>query len=346
MNLLAQLHACLLGGAVGDSLGLPFEGLPARRARRWAHGALRQRFLLGRGMVSDDTDHTVFVAQALLRSAGDVDVFRRVLAWRLRWWLLSLPAGIGLGTLRGILKLWLGLRPSGVRSAGNGPAMRAALIGCRFAYDSAARRTHVAASALLTHTDPRALAGALAIAEAAARISCGQWRQRPDPAEFAQVLTGVSENAQWRALQPVLAEACASAQPTQRLREALGLQRGVPGFALHSVPFALLAWYEGHGDYAQTLQLCVDAGGDVDTNAAMAGALAALVCGVDGIPPQWRERLLDWPHGTGYLQRLAAALADPQESCATNFSAGLFLRSPLFLAAVLCHGLRRLLPPY
>lgn len=345
MDRVAQLHACLLGGAIGDSLGLPFEGLSARRAQRWSRDALRQRFFFGRGMVSDDTDHTVFVAQALLRSAGDIDVFRRVLAWRLRAWLLTLPAGIGLGTLRGILKLWLGL-PPGVRSAGNGPAMRAALIGCRFADNGTARRAHVAASTLLTHSDPRALAGALAIAEAAARISGGQWRQRPDPAEFAQVLAGVSEDAQWCALQPLLAAACTSTQPTQLLRERMGLQRGVPGFVLYSVPFALLAWYEAHGDYAHTLRLCVDAGGDVDTNAAMAGALAALVCGADGIPQAWRDRLMDWPHGTDYLRQLAAALADPQYPCATHFRAGLFLRSPLFLCVVLLHGLRRLLPPY
>ena len=138
-----HLHACLLGGAVGDSLGLPLEALSARRAQRWSRGPLRQRFFFGRGMVSDDTDHTVFVAQALLRSQGDVDEFRRVLAWRLRLWLLSLPAGIGWGTLRGILKLWLGLRCSGVHSAGNGPAMRSALIGCHFATDTTARRAHV-----------------------------------------------------------------------------------------------------------------------------------------------------------------------------------------------------------
>jgi hypothetical protein len=53
---------------------------------------------------------------------------------RLRGWLLSLPAGIGFATLRAILKLWLGfpLNRSGVYSAGNGPAMRVAVIGAFF----------------------------------------------------------------------------------------------------------------------------------------------------------------------------------------------------------------------
>lgn len=346
MDRFAQLHACLLGGAVGDSLGLPFEALSARRAQHWARGPLRQRFFLGRGMVSDDTDHTIFVAQALLRSKGDVDEFRRVLAWRLRCWLLSLPAGIGWGTLRGIVKLWLGFRHSGVDSAGNGPAMRSALIGCYFATDTAARRAHVSASTVLTHSEPRALAGALAIAEVAARITRGDWRQRPDATEFAQAVCEVSDDAQWRALQPLLSDACASEHPTRRLRERLLVERGVPGYVMCSVPFALLAWYEAHGDYAHTLRLCVDAGGDVDTHAAMAGALAALSAGVQAIPLPWSRRLSDWPHGTAYLHALALALADPRSPCATHFSPGLLLRSPLFIAIVLLHGLRRLLPPY
>jgi hypothetical protein len=44
---------------------------------------------------------------------------------RLRFWLLGLPAGIGLATGRGIFKLWCVYHPeqAGVFSAGNGPAI-------------------------------------------------------------------------------------------------------------------------------------------------------------------------------------------------------------------------------
>ncbi|WP_313919993.1 ADP-ribosylglycohydrolase family protein [Tahibacter sp.] len=346
MDRAADLHACLLGGAIGDSLGLPYEALSARRAQRWSQGPLRHRFFFGHGMVSDDTDHTIFIAQALLRSGGNVDRFRAVLAWRLRCWLLSLPAGIGFGTLRGILKLWLGLKPSGVVSAGNAPAMRSSLLGCYFADDTSARRAHVAASTALTHSDPRALAGALAIAETAARIARGEWRERPKPLAFAQAVTEVSDDERWRALQPLLAEACGSENPTLLLRERLRVQQAVPGFVMCSVPFALLAWYEGHGDYARTLRLCVDAGGDADTHGAMAGALAAMVCGEACIPPVLINGYKDWPHGRRYLQDLANALDDPRSPCSTHFSPALLLRSPAFIAAVAVHGLRRVLPPY
>lgn len=164
------LGGVLLGTAVGDSLGLPAEGMSRQRIRaRWG-GVWRHRFLGGHGMVSDDTEHTLFVAQALLTHPDDPFAFQRCLAWKLRLWLLGLPAGIGLATLEAILKLWAGISPdrSGVWSAGNGPAMRSAIIGAYFAGDPAKRRAFVSASTRLTHTDPKAETGALAVAEAAA----------------------------------------------------------------------------------------------------------------------------------------------------------------------------------
>src|SRR5215471_9427316 len=109
-------------------------------------------------MCSDDTEHTFLVAQALLSHPDDPVAFQRCLAWKLRLWLLGLPAGIGLATLKAILKLWLGFPPSrsGVWSAGNGPAMRSAIIGAYFYNDQDKRCAFVSAATHLTHTDPKA----------------------------------------------------------------------------------------------------------------------------------------------------------------------------------------------
>src|SRR5713101_2258079 len=123
---------------------------------RWSRSERWPRALIG--MCSDDTEHTLFVAQALLSHPEDPIAFQRCLAWKLRLWLLGLPAGIGLATLRAILKLWLGFPPScsGVRSAGNGPAMRSAVIGAFFADEPAKRREFVSAATRITHADPKA----------------------------------------------------------------------------------------------------------------------------------------------------------------------------------------------
>ena len=63
MNLKQALVGTILGTAVGDAIGLPREGLsPARARRLFGDPPLRHRFLLGRGMISDDTEHTCMVA--------------------------------------------------------------------------------------------------------------------------------------------------------------------------------------------------------------------------------------------------------------------------------------------
>src|SRR5260370_19769918 len=105
-------------------------------------------------MPSDDTEHTCLVGQALLRAPRDPDAFARSLAWRLRFWLLGLPAGTGRATLRAIIKLWLGFPPSrsGVWSAGNGPAMRAAIVGVCLGHDIDRLPGVIRASTRMTHT--------------------------------------------------------------------------------------------------------------------------------------------------------------------------------------------------
>ena len=94
---------CLLGTAVGDAIGLPREGLSSRRAARLYGDPISHRFILGRGMVSDDTDLTLFVAQSLTESPDDPVLFQRRLARRFRWWLMGMPAGVGFATLKSIL---------------------------------------------------------------------------------------------------------------------------------------------------------------------------------------------------------------------------------------------------
>src|SRR5206468_312367 len=89
---------------------------------------------------------------------------------RFRWWLLGLPAGVGKATARAIIKLWCGFSPknSGVFSAGNGPAMRSAVLGAAVD-DLKLLRSLVSATTRITHTDPKAEWGAWAVALAARR---------------------------------------------------------------------------------------------------------------------------------------------------------------------------------
>ncbi len=342
-----SLAGCLIGCAVGDSVGLPYEGLSKQRVSRWVTSPLSHGLVFDRGMVSDDTDHTVFVAQSLVVARGDAGLFSKALAVRLRLWLASLPAGIGFATLRSILLLCVGVPPqrSGVRSGGNGPSMRSAIIGCYFAADANKRREFVEASTFITHRDPIALAGANAIAEVASKLTNQEWSQRPSLPEFETCLRIVSTESLWQQAVGKICEACRSEQPMHIATQHFG-QNGVSGYTLHSVPFALVAWYVYFRDYQATIDAIVRAGGDTDTVGAMAGALSGITVGQSGIPEGWVSGIIDWPHSVYYLDALAGLLAGDANGAKVGFRFGLFLRSPIFMAIVLSHGLRRSLPPY
>ncbi len=352
--LASRLRGLLIGTAVGDALGLPTEGLSRQRIHRLFGGHWQQRLLFGYGMVSDDTEHTVFVAQSLLRYPASPERFARRLGWCLRGWLLSLPAGIGFATLRAIGKLWLGFPPnrSGVYSAGNGPAMRVAIIGAAFATDPNRRAAYIAASTRLTHTDPKALTGSTAIAELAAWIVRDRLTERPALEVFIALLRSCDlEDREWLTTVDAIAQAARDNVTVMELADRLELARGVTGYIHHTVPVVAYAWFRHCGDFRRTLTAVLDCGGDTDTTGAIVGALAGTMVGTAGIPAEWRSRIADWPHSLSLLETIAnrlatVAITDQSAAPVRYFWPAIPLRNFVFLLIVLVHGFRRLLPPY
>ncbi|HEU0031421.1 MAG TPA: ADP-ribosylglycohydrolase family protein [Kofleriaceae bacterium] len=332
-----RIRGLLLGTAVGDSLGLPREGLSPERARRVYRGPLRQRFVLGRGMLSDDTEHACMTAQALLVAGDDPRRFGTVLARKLRWWLLGLPAAIGWGTLRALVRSWLGWSPatSGVRSAGNGPVMRAPIIGA-WCDDVAQVAAFVDASTAITHRDPRARAGALAIAIAAhhavhatqldAAAVLDDIRRRIDDPELLAALVEVE-----RAL--VLDHS-----PVQ-LAGSLGLERGVTGYVHHTVPVCLHAWLRSPHDVRRVITDVIELGGDTDTTAAIAGALVGASAGAASIPTDWLA-IVDWPRSRAWISALADRVATRGAPLRLAWPA-MLLRNAVFTLVALAHVVRR-----
>jgi ADP-ribosylglycohydrolase len=288
------------------------------------------------------------VAQCLAEGATDVKSFQRRLAWKLRWWLLCLPAGIGFATLRAILKLWLGFPPthSGVFSAGNGPAMRSALIGACFAGNSTQIRDYVRASTRLTHTDPKAEAAALAVALTASWAVAGFRPERANLKEISDLWISAGPNdADWVGLAQKIVHAYDHQLTIADFALELGLRKGVTGYAYHTVPVALHAWLKHYGDYRAGLEAVLNCGGDTDTVGAITGALLAIN---SPIPDEWIAGLCDYPVSQTYLEKLARALESPTDEergkIPTFPWVALPFRNVVFLVVVAVHVCRRLIP--
>ena len=344
---------CILGTAVGDALGLPYEGLSPQRAPRLLGPPDRYRFLLGRGMISDDTEHTCMVAQSLMEAGGDVDIFTKRFASRLRWWFLALPAGVGKATACSGIQLWLGAKPpnAGVFSAGNGPAMRAAIFGAAIA-DIPQMLEMVRASSRLTHSDPKGECGAIAVALAAKHsqfyesINANLWLE--------QVVDAVGDDgAELTDLLRKTVQSIRAGESTSDFADALGLGYGVSGYTYHTVPLAVHAWLSHPRDFRQAVTTIIRCGGDADTTAAIVGGIVGAGVGDAGIPDALLDGLWEWPRSVRWMRSLGESLADSLDEIPITVTKtptinplGVLLRNLLFLIVVLCHGFRRLAPPY
>lgn len=293
ITLESSLLGVLFGTAAGDQIGLPYENL----SRHWVQALVTLPLEpcphYGPGMVSDDTEHTLMVAEALVRVRGDVARYPNALASELRRWLATIPPGVGGATARSILKLCLGISPrrSGVWSAGNGPAMRVALLGVYFADDLAMLRNAVEATTVLTHTDPKALAGALAVAVAAAVAFQGiaspetLWRR------FRETFAAVAgpEAVHLSPAFEVIDTGIKKGNSVLEFAEQLGCGKQVSGYVLETVPVALFAWLQHANDFRAGVTAAVLCGGDTDTVGAIVGALIGAGAGPGGIPGTWLD---------------------------------------------------------
>ncbi|WAT32238.1 ADP-ribosylglycohydrolase family protein [Pseudomonas sp. GXZC] len=341
----------LIGTAMGDSLGLPFENLSKRRVRVLVRGRLTQRFFGGFGMISDDTEHALLTARALMDSRSDAQLFERHLSRRLKRWLLALPPGVGKATLLSIITMcFRSPVKSGRPSAGNGPLMRAPIIGLYHAGDPVTRDAFVVASTGMTHTDPRALFMSAAVADICAASIAGRlsWLQMSDLFRKAAYRHATPESqdhlAELENLLCALDYEDAEGSSTESALDVIGCSSGIDGYvyrtALASAFVASRARSARHATEDVIFQ-----GGDTDSTAA----LTAAMCAASGLSFPRRDigTIRDWPVSHAYLELHARGLSERQPCTILepNYVLQVIRNIALFFIVV-GHVGRRMLPPY
>ena len=346
-----NIVGCMLGTAIGDAMGLAYENISPLRARRMLGSPDSYRFLFGRGMISDDTEHTCIVAQSLIASEFKAERFGRELGRRLRSWFLSFPAGIGMGTVKACAKLCLfvSFRRSGIFSAGNGPAMRSAIIGAAVD-DTELLKSLINVSTRITHTDPKAEYGALAVALAA---NMAAHYSLVDPEMYLSFLREElpKEADELLFLLQTAVESVNCGCDTSDFACFLGLENGVSGYVYNTVPVAIHSWLSNQHDFRNAVKSIIKCGGDADTTASIVGGIVGAGVGHSGLPKEWIDNIFEWPCSTSWIESLGIQLAKVITSGEAERPLQLFrpfviLRNLFFLLVVLLWGFRRLAPPY
>ena len=227
--------------------------------------------------------------------------------------------------------------------------MRAPIIGA--AIDDLGLLRHlVRASTRITHTDPKAEYGAFAVA-LASRMS----RQNETVAgsDYLHQLT-VFLGAEGDELVSIIGDDVASVEDGQSpaaFAGSIGLAKGVSGYVYHSVPVSIHAWLSNQRDFRSAVTRAVECGGDADSTGAIVGGIVGASVGKAGILGEWIDGLREWPRSAKWMERLGAQVEYALRSDAPVRPVGLpvhgiLLHNLFFLAVVLFHGFRRLLPPY
>jgi ADP-ribosylglycohydrolase len=268
-------YASLVGTAVGDALG---EGLALR------DNAINRRLSAAPWRWTDDTEMACSVF-SVLRAGGRVDPDALAASFVAHY---DVDRGYGAGidvmmrdVVRGANLRELATRTfDGTGSWGNGAAMRVAPLGAWFAGDPARAAAEGAVSAAVTHTHPEGIAGAVAVAVAAA-VPAGH--------QFTEVLRHTPPGEVRDGVEKAAALDCAP----QDAAAALGTGGRVS--APDTVPLALWVAARHPRDYAEAVWEIAALAEDVDTMCAIVGGVVAARVGLDGIPLTWRQSVEPLP---------------------------------------------------
>lgn len=270
----------LLGTAIGDALGVPFETklVNYQPLIDWDGSTYlgSEHHNLLPGQYSDDTQMSLMVSESLIANSGfNPDD----LASKYVDWIVSGRArGFGKTTLQAINNLQSGKHwsVSGVvGSLGNGTAMRAAPFGVFFRNDIYSLINILKIDSAITHASEDAEAGSIAIGYAAALAVNQDTDKLLD--RIVEVLPDSKVKKSLSSLDSLLTPSITAPQALRVI--------GTKANVIETVSSALYCFLK-FTDYHEAVIAAIKAGGDTDTTAAIVGALFGAKNGMKAIDPK------------------------------------------------------------
>lgn len=289
--------------ALGDSFGFPYENMSPALINK-IKPELKYPLNVNKikNTITDDTEHLVMTYLALIDSQNSQQIekdFERSLSKRLRTWFLTLPAGIGMATLKSLSKLTIGISPSktGVFSAGNGPLMRAPIIGAFYFDNEELRKKLVHVSTTITHTDPLAELASQSVADIVAFLINAK-KQNNNIKENKENIKKSILNILRKATQKVTIDEkiteiwqgfirdtdkrLSNYESYQKWTKAT-FPKGISGFSLHTLQ-AIIAQIYYHNTIKEVVISSVYSGGDTDTTAGISASVISIISNPVDIP--------------------------------------------------------------
>ena len=290
-QLLDKVKGTIYGQAIGDALGLGTEGMTYEdMAWKYPHGIThyrdifqdrhRKRWKIGDW--TDDTDMMLCIANAVIEDKG---VNLKTIARNFKEWAMGEPMGIGENTYKVLMigdyeekpievsrKVW---EMSHCQSAANGGLMRTSIVGL---FPKAVEQC-AANICRLTHYDPRCVGSCVIVSE---------------------LIHSLVYNTHVLSFYDMID---IGRKYDERIEEYIDLARNEDinalelqddnsvGYTLKTLAAGLWAYWHARS-FKEGLLAVVRAGGDADTNAAVACAILGAKYGYDAIPTEYVDGLI------------------------------------------------------
>lgn len=300
--------ATLVGCAIGDALGNPFEMKLANYIplMEW-DGQFKEggTFWWGQpGQYTDDTLMSIALGTSLIEKGGfdPEDVATKYLAWMES----GNTRGIGGTTAAALTRVKLGanwqesgliLNADGTPVGGNGTAMRASPIGLYFRKDIKKLLEAALTDASITHNSHEPKMGSVAVALATAFLANGTHSQFG----VLEEVSGVLSDSLVKGKIDLAVELIEMQADAETALATIGTNGYVPETV--GAAFYCLGATDNFKD---AVIMAVKGGGDTDTTAAIVGAMAGTYYGLDAIPDEYKSQV----ENAELLQALTDELAN------------------------------------
>jgi len=302
-----RVLGCLFGGAVGDAFGyaVEFDRLQEILRRHGSDGLTEPQLQAGKFIVSDDTQMTLFTAEAVNRSHSAGEFIDECRAAYLRWYETQTGRpGEGRGGLLAHAPLWKRRAPGNTcmsalaqggtgtperrinDSKGCGGVMRTAPIGLVGHWDERTAFELGAAAAALTHGHPSGFFSAAAMSAIVRNLLDGV--DLTVAVDRASRL--LSEHSEAKETHAAIERAVALARQSSDGQDVARRALGEGWVGEEALAIAIYSCLVG-SDFEETMRIAANHDGDSDSTASIAGQLFGARWGLEHIPWSWVEPL-------------------------------------------------------
>ncbi len=313
----SKIKGCLFGLAIGDAMGMPTSFLTPELIRKqygWVdrfYPPLPKHIYhdgLKAGEFTDDTEQSLALAKSFIRMKKVVeeDIVSELISWseRTRGKYAS-PLGPSTQRAIDLIRAGTPLEEAGKAGDTNGSSMRISPLGIIHGVRNSPLNEllgDVVKTCRPTHGTRPSISAAAAVAWGIALsfqpgitmdellIEMIKAAEKAEPYGVDTVSASVPKRIAW-----VVEQAAGASNPREFIAKVYEFL-GVGVASADSVPAAIGLFAFAKGDPSLAISLGVNMGGDCDTVASIAGALAGTYAGVQAIPETWRKEVSQVNH--------------------------------------------------